>query len=931
MLENTTKQQAIYIIGASLTDRDITHFSPIPIIYSASTIETALEIGGIGVWNYSPTTRTIDLYHNIVGGKTLTPGRYVGNVDELAYVVVKEDLAAFHQILVDCDHGHVEIDGEFRVIASNREANNGLVWLHCQARRIEAANGTARYVGVFSDTTSSSERQVRRLAYHDALFSIARNPRVVGAANFSEASSLVLQQSAQTLKVDRCGLWKFSQDYTALECLINIDQRTDSVDITGHLLQGRDYPAYFAAISQRRSLAITDTSADPVMQATQETYLRKSGVRALLAVPVFRHGDLWGIVCFEDCASVRMWDDDECEFASSAVDLLALSHEIAERQKSETELRLTQERHGAFVQASLDSIWSVDIEPPIAMWLPPTEQIAALQERGLISDANDAFCRDYKLDVKAIVGRRLSQFMPELFKGTSLGDWIDRNYKLHEREMRRRMPADETQWISLTLLGVMENDHLVRLWGARRNITDRMRYQTLLRQLAYRDPLTGLLNRQRLVSEVNTYIDPSVMAGKIKPKGILVLLDLNQFKDINDTLGHSAGDEVLQQIRSRFDEALSGEDAIAGRLGGDEFGVFIRGTNSNDEAARIGSDLAESIAAPFIISGGKFHISASVGAARYPQDGRTFSALAHAADEAMYHAKETGGGVRLYSRSTPVFEPQKLMLLACLPDAIERGELVLEYQPIVDCATNVPARMEALIRWNHPKYGRLTANDFVAKAEMSDAIRVMTRWVIDTAISAACDWQTVAPGVGVAINISPRLLGDSSVIDHLQGRVSALGFPTNLVDIEITETSLIRNYEQAAQILKVCREQGFSVMIDDYGVGFCSLAYLRRLPLKGLKLDQSFVSRVLLDAQDAIIVQSTIALAHNLGMTVVAEGVENEAILEFLKQNKCDFAQGFGITRPVETTRLHAWFRANTQPHIEALTGYTVTDETVEL
>ena len=509
--------------------------------------------------------------------------------------------------------------------------------------------------------------------------------------------------------------------------------------------------------------------------------------------------------------------------------------------------------------------------------------------------------------------------MPELFKGTSLGDWIDRNYKLHERDMRRRMPNGEHEWISLTLLGVVENGQLIRMWGARRNITDRMRYQTLLRQLAYRDPLTGLLNRQCLVAEVNTYIEQPTSSAEDSPKGLLLLLDLNQFKDINDTLGHNAGDEVLRQIRARFDEALSDEDAIAGRLGGDEFAVFVRGTSAAEDASRVGDALLASIAAPFVIGGGKFHISASIGVAMFPADGRTFSALSHAADEAMYDAKETGGGVRLYSSSTTVFEPRKLMLLAGLPDAIERGELVLEYQPIVDLATNQPVRMEALVRWNHPEYGRLCANDFVAKAEMSDAIRVLTLWVIDTAIAAARDWQVIAPNLGVAINISPRLLGDSSVIDHLLRCVTTLRMPTHLVDIEITETSLIHNQERAAQILETCRAQGFSVIIDDYGVGYCSLAYLRRLPLKGLKLDHSFVSRVIDDPADAVIVQSTIALAHNLGMTVVAEGVENQAVFDFLKTHGCDFAQGYGIARPAELEQARAWLYANQSMHHETI------------
>ena len=367
-------------------------------------------------------------------------------------------------------------------------------------------------------------------------------------------------------------------------------------------------------------------------------------------------------------------------------------------------------------------------------------------------------------------------------------------------------------------------------------------------------------------------------------------------------------------MKTRFDDALALENAVAARLGGDEFGVFARGVGTAEGAMRIGEAITAALAQPFVIGGGKFHISASIGAAIYPTHGRTFSALSHAADEAMYHAKQTGGGVRLFSRSTMVFEHRKLLLLAGLPEAIDRGELELEFQPIIHCLTRKPVRMEALVRWNHPEYGRLTAKDFVHKAEMSDSIRVLTRWVIENALRAAHDWQATAPGVGVAVNISPRLLGDSIIVAHLQKSIKRFGLPARLVDLEITETSLIHNSDRAAQILADCRAQGFSIVIDDYGVGFCSLAYLRRLPLKGLKMDNSFVTRVMQSAEDAIIVQSTIALAHNLGLTVVAEGVEDAATLKFLELHGCDFAQGYGISYPLSVADSMTWLRSMMPP-----------------
>ena len=899
----------------------ITQLTKIPFGANEPLLHRALEAGGVGLWDYLPDSGLIDLYHNVLSFQTLRPGRYAGPVSEFVEYVLAVDREAVTRMLQECAAGAANVYVEFRIHTQGQ----GIVWLACKGQRAALDDGRSRYVGAISDITDASEREIKLLGYHESLFSLARNPLVVDRADFGRASVHIINHSAAMLGVTRGGLWKFSEGLSELVCLYQFDARSrhgaathaDSTPNTalpvGQVLNAGDFPTYFAAVSQRRSLAVDDAIADPVLHEFRAGYLSQTGVRALLDVPIFNHGQLWGVVCFEDCASARHWDNDAQAYAGSAVDLLALAFEVAERAKTEAELVATRDRHRAFIQASLDSIWSVDVTDGIDTSLTPQTQIELLREHGTITDVNAAFARDYRMDAPQVFGRNLSDFMPELFKGTSLRDWIDRGYRLIERELRLKVKGAEHRWLSLTLLGVVEDGKLVRVWGARRNITDRKRYQSLLEHLAFRDPLTGLLNRQRMVSEINEMIEDAE-SRSADAVATLLLLDLNQFKDINDTLGHAAGDEVLRQMKTRFDEALVLENAVAARLGGDEFGVFARGVGTAEGAMRIGEALTTALAQPFTIGGGKFHISASVGAAIYPTHGRTFSELSHCADEAMYHAKQTGGGVRLFSRSTVVFEQRKLLLLAGLPDAINRGELVLEFQPIINCLTRRPVRMEALVRWHHPDYGRLTAKDFVHKAEMSDSIRVLTRWVIESAIRAAREWQATAPGVGVAVNISPRLLGDSVIVAHLQKSVKKFALPARLVDLEITETSLIHNPERAAQILADCRAQGFSIVIDDYGVGFCSLAYLRRLPLKGLKMDNSFVTRVMHSAEDAIIVQSTIALAHNLGLTVVAEGVEDIATLKFLEQHGCDYAQGYGISHPLLLTDALNWLRTTLLP-----------------
>ena len=893
----------------------IAQLTKIPFGSNEPLLHRALEAGGVGLWDYEPATGLIDLYHNVLSFQSLRPGRYYGPVSEFTDFVLAEDRAAVNRMLAECAEGHETVSAQFRI----RTQNDDVVWLSCRGLLADDRDAAARYVGAITDITAASEREVKVLAYHESLFALARNPAMFNGSDFDGAAAHLVSESARKLGVTRGGLWKFNEAATELICLYRYDSREPSGHLATSIASAKEiitteaHPTYFAAVSMRRALTVEDALTDPVMREFRENYLPQTGVRALLDIPVFQHGRLWGVVCFEDCVSARLWDADAQGYASSAVDTLSLAFEIAERAKSERELAATRDRHRAFVQASLDSIWSIDVPEGIDIALPPEEQIALLRTHARITDANAAFIRDYPLGPVSAVGQLASRFMPELFKGTSLRDWILRNYRLLERELRMRVPGEDHRWLSLTLLGVIEDGKLVRIWGARRNITDRKRYQSLLEHLAFRDPLTGLLNRQRMVTE----IDDAIATAETQASGTvatLLLLDLNQFKDINDTLGHAAGDEVLRQMKARFDEALALENAVAARLGGDEFGVFARGIGTNEGAMRIGEAITTALAQPFTIGGGKYHVSASIGAAIYPTHGRSFSALSRAADEAMYHAKQTGGGVRLFGRNTAVFEQRKLLLLAGLPEAIDRGELVLEFQPIINCATRKPIRMEALVRWNHPEYGRLTANDFIHKAEMSDSIRVLTRWVIETAMQSARDWQAISPGVGVSINISPRLLGDSVTVAHLQKSVKKFDLAAKLVDLEITETSLIHNPDRAAQILADCRALGFSIVIDDYGVGFCSLAYLRRLPLKGLKMDASFVTRMIQSAEDAIIVQSTIALAHNLGLTVVAEGVEDIATLKLLAKYGCDYAQGYGISHPLGLTDALAWLHSTALP-----------------
>ena len=908
----------ILSLSPSISKLDETRFAA-----EEHLLQRALAAGGVGLWDYDPVTDMLDLSHHVVTFKTLTPGRYQGPASEFIKYLPPKDASRVRALLDQCRSGIAHVEIEYRVLP--RESD--VIWLAAIGERNVQPSGVVRYVGTLHNVTDAHLRKQRIARYHDTLFLLARDALVSDSTNFELAAPYVITHAGIALNVERASLWQLSdgEDVTLICRALYDDRFEPALQVPpsasnaayyppGGTLHQRDYPTYFAAVTEQRALVANDALRSVALRELRNNYLPQTGVRALLDVPVFSRGKLWGIVCFEACDAPRVFDTDAQSFASSAVDLISLALEASQRTSSERELASANARQHAFAEAAVDPIWWVDIDPPIDVSLPVEEQLRLVRERGRISDANTSFAMGYGKTVEMLRDALVADVMPELFKGTSLRDWINRGYQLVDRELTQRSAeSDQASWLSLSILGVIDNGKLTRFWGARRNITDRKRYQNALEHLAFRDPLTGLLNRQRLVSEVSETL--SLLARQtIPPPCALLLLDLNQFKDVNDMLGHSAGDEVLRQMRHRLDAALADTDAIAARLGGDEFGIFARGVGTADAAMALGELITNAMAEPFNLLGAKFHISASIGAAIFPAHGSNFSTLSRAADEAMYQAKHSGGGVQLFGSSTIVFEQQKLGLLAQLPGAIKAGQLRLDFQPIIHCASKKTVRMEALVRWQHPEHGRLEAKDFIHKAEMSDSIRVLTRWVIDTAFKSTCEWQAYAPGVGVSINISPRLLGDSGIVSHLKQRALEYGVPPRLVDLEITETSMIHNPERAATVLAQCRALGFSIVMDDYGVGFCSLSYLRRLPLRGLKIDHSFVTQMTKSAEDSIVVQSTIALAHNLGLTVVAEGVEDAATLTQLNSYGCDFAQGYGVSQPLSGAAATAWLKQASAP-----------------
>jgi diguanylate cyclase (GGDEF)-like protein len=386
----------------------------------------------------------------------------------------------------------------------------------------------------------------------------------------------------------------------------------------------------------------------------------------------------------------------------------------------------------------------------------------------------------------------------------------------------------------------------------------------------------------------------------------LLLLDLDRFKEINDTFGHQYGDRLLQQIGPRLRSVLRASDTVA-RLGGDEFAVLLPGGEPGDAAA-LAEQLLQVLREPFMLGEHRFEVGASIGIVASQEHGQDAESLLRRADVAMYVAKSSRSGLAVYTADQDHHSPDRLALVGELREAIDHDQLVLHYQPKVDFSGGL-AGVEALVRWQHPRRGMVPPDKFIELAEHTGLIKPLTRWVLDAALRQCRRWLDDGQNIQVAVNVSTQDLQDQCMPDALAGLLATWGVPAALLRIEITEGAIMSEPARAMDVLGRLRQLGVGVSVDDFGTGYSSLAYLKRLPVDELKIDRSFVRNLATDDDDAAIVRSTIGLGHELGLQVIAEGVEDETTWRLLERFGCDLVQGYFIGRPVVAAELDRWLR----------------------
>jgi len=457
---------------------------------------------------------------------------------------------------------------------------------------------------------------------------------------------------------------------------------------------------------------------------------------------------------------------------------------------------------------------------------------------------------------------------------------------------------------------------VLRLHGTTQDITERKSTEQRIQRLVLYDSLTDLPNRQYF-RELTTHA--LAQAARAQQKVAVLVLDLDRFKRVNDTLGHDVGDQLLAAVGARLSKSLRAADQVArgdepvadgmlARLGGDEFTIRLANVPDAAGIAKLVRRLLTGLAQPFPVAGQEIVVTASAGIAVYPHDGEDADTLIKNADSAMYHAKQQGkDNFQFFSPSMNASSLQKLTMETMLRKALERGELVLHYQPKVMAASRRIAGVEALIRWRHPELGMVPPGEFIALAEETGLILPIGDWVLAEACRQAAAWKAAGLSIGgIAVNMASPNFAQKDFVAKVAAELMRARVRCGAIEIELTESILMQDAEAARKTLHALKEHGLRLSIDDFGTGYSSLAYLKRFPIDTLKIDRAFVRDVTANAEDASITSAIIALAASLGLSVVAEGVETESQASFLQAKGCDYLQGYLFSRPITADEIAA-------------------------
>ncbi len=559
---------------------------------------------------------------------------------------------------------------------------------------------------------------------------------------------------------------------------------------------------------------------------------------------------------------------------------LAVAQDITERKQSEAALRNSENRYRTIVETAQEGIWQIDAESKTTFVNQKMAEMLGYTVEEMQGCSLLAFMDDEGREMVAQNVERRRQGIAEQ----------------HEFKFLRKPGG--VVWTLLSTLPLFDSaGTYAGAFAMVTDISDRKQSENQLQHMAQHDALTGLPNRSLLIDRLNQAIARARWNKRIVA---LLFVDLDRFKTINDTLGHEAGDLLLQQLASRFQQHVREGDTVA-RFGGDEFVILLADVANEGDIRSITKKVLEALEPAFEIAERVLYITASIGVSLYPNDGEHATALLKNADIAMYRAKELGKNTyQFYSADMSARAFERLALESSLRHALECGELRVHYQPVIDLESGTISGMEALLRWQHPDFGLVLPSDFIGLLEETGLIVPAGEWVLETACEQLAEWHAAGwPNLRMAVNLSPRQLQSVALIPTLNRCLEKRAFQAGQIELEITEGMLMQHGHATTDMLGELRALGIRLAIDDFGTGYSSLSYLRRFPIDTLKIDRSFVRDIPGDPDDSAITTAIIALAQSLRLHVVAEGVETEAQRDFLLHLGCHLMQGYLFSKPL--------------------------------
>ncbi|MDN3234162.1 GGDEF and EAL domain-containing protein [Pseudomonas sp. WAC2] len=766
-------------------------------------------------------------------------------------------------------HGREILHGYLIPVELASEAERLTTTLMAQNRDLKAS------LDLFEQSCVQEQARVDRVRAHRNLLLELTQHAYSSSDPLQEAAQLITRAASETCSVKRASVWQVGENH--LRSVYTHGESPNTSSVSSWSLD--DFPAYVEALHKARSIDAQDAQHDPRTREWTKPYLLAHDIRSLLDICIRVDGRVLGILRLEQTGQPRIWQNDEIAFACELADQYAKVLDSQERRSATHALHLFQRA----VEQSANAFLLVN-------------------RKGEIEYINPSFTTITQYTAEEVCGQPISE-LPAL---TNWSELLPDAYAALEKqnswqgELRCQRKDQISYWGHLSLSKVYsDNGELTHYIGIFEDITQAKLTQQNMEKLAYRDSLTGLANRHYFIDRLEKRL-----AGREDIHNCLMLIDIDHFKRINDSLGHEAGDNLLVSLARRLQSSL-GQSTLIARIASNEFAVLLEQMDTQ-EGLDVASALLSMLEKPIYVESQPTLVSCSIGLTVTPDHGKDSQTLMKHAGLALHKAKASGGNrVQVYTQSLVTEASHKLFMQNNLRRALELNELEVHYQPKICLKSAQLLGLEALLRWNHPERGMIRPDQFISVAEETGLIIPIGKWVIREACRQikALD----AAGLGhlqMAINLSPKQFTDQELVSSIRSILIEERLPPHRLELELTESLLLDATDETRQQLEEMKQIGLSLAMDDFGTGYSSLSYLKKFPIDVIKIDRSFIKDIPANQDDMEITSAVVAMAHNLRLKVVAEGIETTQQLSFLRRHHCDVGQGYLFDRPIPGNEL---------------------------